>query len=582
MPIPCLALVKRDLVCEGRRRRTWAARVLFVGFLLVIVLPIRHFDPSALNGPGFLGTMERVEFLGDFLRPLLHALLVYAALTIPAYAGNAIVSEKQRGTYDLMYLSLMRPSGIAFGKLVCSLRRLAFLILLSLPATAIALSFVPEFWYVAVVGYAAVGSWALSLASACLLCSSAFRKPGNALGGSCIAMMILSGIPFYALVWLRNSMFGPVYFDSPQSNNIVLALMATFNPFAQIEAVCNGFSPLEFAALLALNAVVCSVCFACTVGFLRRAPHPVQRAALSTSVQPDVAEKRRARSLQAFFMRRTEAPPIADGLNPVFVSELRRGLWGNPRVALAACAGIFALASALSFCGIYFTEDRPALAVSLWLVLLLMPLVVVLLAPTRTAGLLTNEGERHTFDMLRLSGMRPREIVLGKFGAAAVATGAILVLICLSIIPLVFWRVRRWDLLFTGFVSLCVAAYTALAVGLLASALCKTTRCAAVCSVCLNLFICGGILPWLISILFQVDFFVDLANPDKPSLGAFLSPLTAFLTNAGLHLDDAAFGREGSMITPFWIANVVVFALFGSALLAAAVRVFARFRMRAR
>jgi ABC-type transport system involved in multi-copper enzyme maturation permease subunit len=197
--------------------------------------------------------------------------------------------------------------------------------------------------------------------------------------------------------------------------------------------------------------------------------------------------------------------------------------------------------------------------VLVWLGLLIGP--AVLLTPGRTADSFTKEYEGQTIDMLRMTLLRPRDIVLGKALAGVLWVMPFLLGVLLSCIVMLFLG-ARWDLLFTGYVTLLVSVCVALSLGVAASALVKRTRIAIVLALFFNFFVFLSLPMW--------DPLVGPANWTR-----FLSPIVAFFYNASIVDEQLA-------ITPYWIGNVVVFALFTAGIVAVTARHFTRFHMRDR
>ena len=123
-------------------------------------------------------------------------------------------------------------------------------------------------------------------------------------------------------------------------------------------------------------------------------------------------------------------------------------------------------------------------------------LLVLFLAPAFTAGTISGERERQTFDLLMTTLLKPRSIVLGKMGAAL----AYLVLLILAVVPL-----ESLAFMIGGVapeeigVSLVVLLFTALlygGIGIFWSSLMRSTIAATVLSYASVLFLLLG-LPFI-------------------------------------------------------------------------------------
>jgi ABC-2 type transport system permease protein len=123
-------------------------------------------------------------------------------------------------------------------------------------------------------------------------------------------------------------------------------------------------------------------------------------------------------------------------------------------------------------------------------------LLVLFLAPAFTAGTISGERERQTFDLLMTTLLKPRSIVLGKMGAAL----AYLVLLILAVVPLeslafMIGGVAPEEIA----VSLVVLLFTALlygSIGIFWSSIMRSTIAATVLAYASVLFLLMG-LPFL-------------------------------------------------------------------------------------
>src|SRR5215212_10587274 len=129
---------------------------------------------------------------------------------------------------------------------------------------------------------------------------------------------------------------------------------------------------------------------------------------------------------------------LAD-LNPLLTKELRGRMRGWRAIGILTgylflLTGVTWLAYALISSNISENDITSAQLGKflLGVVVAFQLFFVALLAPAFTAGIITGEREKQTYDLLMTTLLRPRSIILGKMGAAL----AWLLLLVLSVVPL--------------------------------------------------------------------------------------------------------------------------------------------------
>lgn len=183
-------------------------------------------------------------------------------------------------------------------------------------------------------------------------------------------------------------------------------------------------------------------------------------------------------------------------LNPIFESSARRRMrTGKTPLILTAYTGvllIFTICQMTMFFGRGMTVSgmRVSTECYIW-VTALQFLLIVLVAPAISAGSIAGERERQTFDLLLVTGIGPRSIVLGKLLESYV----FLVLLILAGMPVmalahVTSGVPLGDLAMT-LVYLAVIALAALSVGMVMSVLFKRSLTAIIASY-LAIFLIGA------------------------------------------------------------------------------------------
>ena len=118
------------------RMRTLRAPVVLTIYLLVLGLVAfaaeRIISRDALFNPGAAAGIGRAVF-----HFLLFFTLMLICFLVPGFTASSISSERERQTFPLLQVTLLRPSAIVLGKLASSLAYMMLLVLATLPLISI-------------------------------------------------------------------------------------------------------------------------------------------------------------------------------------------------------------------------------------------------------------------------------------------------------------------------------------------------------------------------------------------------------------------------------------------------------------
>lgn len=187
--------------------------------------------------------------------------------------------------------------------------------------------------------------------------------------------------------------------------------------------------------------------------------------------------------------------------NPITVKELRSRMRGRRAfvvlsVYLALMSGFIALiylAYAQTSGGPYGPDPRQAGKVVFTAVLGVQSFLVIFVGPAFTAGAISGEKERQTYDLLRTTLLTADAFVAGKlFSALSYVFLLILAAIPLQSIAFLLGGVALIELVLSQ-ILLLVAAVTFALFGLFASSRMKTTMAASVLTYAMSLFMTIGI-----------------------------------------------------------------------------------------
>lgn len=234
-------------------------------------------------------------------------------------------------------------------------------------------------------------------------------------------------------------------------------------------------------------------------------------------------------------------------LNPLLTKELRGRMRGWRAIAvltvyLLVLAGFTWLVYALIALNTNGTDVSNAQLgkVLLGTVVGFQLFFVTLLAPAFTAGIITGEREKQTYDLLMTTLLRPHSIILGKMGAAL----AWLLLLVLSVVPLsslafILGGVAPEELILSLVVVL-AAAFWYGAIGLFWSSVVKSTIVAVVLALLTNAFL----LVLAPIIYFIAIAFITFGNNGVPP-AILRSPPVLYLNELLLSCHPAyALGRS--------------------------------------
>jgi hypothetical protein len=200
--------------------------------------------------------------------------------------------------------------------------------------------------------------------------------------------------------------------------------------------------------------------------------------------------------------------------------------------------------------------------------------LTVLMAPALMAGTLTKEYELGNLDMLRMTLLKPREIILGKLFAGALSMSPALLAAVISVVPVIFLGVRNWDMLIAGYVTLFVCALLSLSIGLASSMMTKRTTVALAISYALTVLVFWGadrvfLRAWG---YYQLNFLGNARDPELLRLA--LSPIGALVQNA----EGTRYRLAGIDMGP-WSVSMAIAIAFGVSTIFVSIRIFKRYKM---
>ena len=466
-------IIGKELIQVLRAR---AAPLLAAGFVGVLsLLALAMWPASGINPIGAL--QSRL-----FFTVLFSGQLVMLALLSPPFAATSITLERETSTWELLYYSLLRPDHILVGKLVGAVAFLLILVSLSLPvgATCFLLGGVSvrELFLAYLVLVAAGASFGLLG----LACSALFRSSFGALIATYLGLLVLCGGLHLPMLLLPEWKAGQAALHATRCLSPFSALVAiTQDAFGRMG---GHASAAAVARYFTMTGVLCAALIAVILLRIAMRPSPRPRKRVAVVDEKTPLGVRILRRIVFIIDPRRRRGAIRDWINPVFVQDLRArtaGIGNLLRVAFACLIVSLVLVILVSGSwGPKTPHTIQLIAVSFQIGL------IALIAPSLTIGSVAAEVEGRTYDLIRMTPLRPWTLFSGKFGAAA-ALSLMLVLASVPVFLAIryieqvnemnFWKAffGHPETLVAMFAVTCVTIVFALSAGLFFSSVCRTT-----------------------------------------------------------------------------------------------------------
>jgi ABC-type transport system involved in multi-copper enzyme maturation permease subunit len=233
---------------------------------------------------------------------------------------------------------------------------------------------------------------------------------------------------------------------------------------------------------------------------------------------------------------------IEDDRNPMLVKELRWGMLGRADTLIR----LFYVSAIAYFCiGLSIDAWRDAEIVQVLIILQIS--ITLLIAPALLANTFTKEHEQGNYDMLRMTLLSPREVVMGKVQAGMVSVAPLVLAAVLSNVPYMILVKGSMEVFFAGYVTFLVCCYLTLGISIFCSLLMERTTTSLVVSYLLNALMFVGMVGIIIVIYEIFGWDIDEAA------ALYFSPITAF---ARLFQHS---GGDRSGLLAYWGSNAILF-----------------------
>ena len=514
-------IIRREFIGLLRRWQTLVIEILWLAALAAVVL-LRWPVSAHVN----LSGQQAANVLSLFGYTLLAGLMIIA----PAFPAGTLVSEKRSGTLALLLNSPLSPVAVYWGKLVGVLGVPLLLLVLSIPpavacytmgGVSITHQLLPLYGILACVALqsTAVGLY-VSIRSATV--EAALRTTYAIL----FTIGILVLIP---PIFIHRNMPG---LGEP------VAWLGSLSPIpAVIHALgqrrLGGQSASMNAQHAMLHYVVASLVLSAllAVATIRRlASRLFDRPRASGKITDDrstgVKAWRRIMYLW-FFDPQRRSNLIGPWSNPVMVKEFRSSRFGRSHWMMRLIGGCLIVSLGLMLAASWGSMSFTARTLG-EIIVLLQVSMIILMAPTLSAGLISSEIQTGSWQILQMTPLAPVTIVIGKLLSAARTLSLIMLATLPGYAVMLLINSTHTHRIIIALICLVVIAVVSVLVSAAVSSLYSRTATATAVAYGVLVSLCGGgLLVWAgrgdIFSPAMVLFFLR-TNPLASALSAIKAP----------------------------------------------------------
>jgi ABC-type transport system involved in multi-copper enzyme maturation permease subunit len=481
-------LIQREFLGILRTKQAFAA-VLTLTVMFSLLVLVRWPSDSQVD---LSGSQSRQVF-----RVFGYGLLAGVMLLVPAFPAVSIVRESRKGTLALLINSPLKPWSIYFGKLGGVLAFTLLLLLTGVPAAAACY---------AMGGIDLKNDLGLLY---CVLLLLAVQYATLGLLVSCYAQSADAAVRItYAIVFAMSFLaLGPHYFYQGQTGLIATssAWLRNLSPLPLVMGIFgqtnlgsqglmtarNGLT--EFAVMSLATSVVCVLV---TISRLNYRLFDYSRPQGTITDDRSLLGRLFRRMVYLIDPQRRK-PGIAWYLNPVMVKEFRCRRFGRIHWLLRLVAVCAVASMLLTLAATTSTVDWGVSTIG-GLMVLLQVLLIALITPSLSAGLISVERESGGWDLLRMTPMSGFRILRGKL-LSVIWTLALVLLSTLPGYLVMMWiEPVMWLQVYKVLICLLLTAvFTLVLSAAVGSLFARTAPATATAYVILMVLFLGPMLIWL-------------------------------------------------------------------------------------
>lgn len=469
-------ILKKEVLSSLRTRKALVFQVVYLAVLIALIYD--GWPPAGVQGLG-----------GDQAKGLLVVLgvgqLLLIALIAPAFTATALTSEKEHNTLESLFATRLSPWQMTVGKMAGSLGYLLLLVLMGAPALAclFLLGGVSAPQVAAVAGLLVLTC--LYLGAIGLAVSAAMHRSYRAIivtYGILLIVCILSAMVAWPITGNLIRRAGP-------AGARVLHVVASVSPLQAMLSLVAGDGAYTtgaqgMPAYWKVHAVLAAAVLAGVTGYLHAklsgpldGPRPREQLKV---IERGVIT---ARSFFFLFDPAKRKAMIRWWQNPVAIKEFRSRpmlqLHWLARMASVCLMGALALMLVVTI--VVSTRVGESIRLvnnMLGVVAVLQVVLIILVGPAMSAGSVCSDRETGVWDLMRVSRLSSRTIVLGKLQASILPLILLVAAMTPALLILPVFRAGLWPGILN---SLAVIGSTMLFVsvlGMFFSAMCSRTSAA--------------------------------------------------------------------------------------------------------
>lgn len=417
-------IIRRELIGLLRKSQTPAVFLALAVALAVAVIAMWP-DDATVTATAVGGSQAR-----DLFRVTTYGILTALLLAAPAFPATAIVRERDDGTLALLLTSPLRPGAILLGKLSAVLAFVLILIAVSIPSVmaCFVMGGIDPGQVGATFGILAVAAAEFALLA--LLVSSYARSTDSALRITYAVTLALALLVLLPHALLQGQNFGPL--------SDALAWVYCLSPVPAINQLTGQAGVGGMGYVLDFNAVGRYLATAAVIGgvaavwlMARLNPKLLDRPRAAGRVTDDrAAGARLMRRIMFlwFFDPHRRAGPIRGWINPVLVKEFRSRTLGRAHWMMRLIGLCLIVSLALTLAAASWTAASPDKLGYLGGALVVFQMaLIILITPSLSAALISAERESGAWQLLQMTPLKPRQIVIGKL-LSVVSTVVLLLL----------------------------------------------------------------------------------------------------------------------------------------------------------
>ncbi len=441
------AIIRKELITLLRAPRAFVFLVIVLGMLTGMV--IIAWPPTTLVG-------VRAALSRNLFQTIATGEFVLLAFLAPVFSAGAITLEREKQSLDLLLTTPIRPSRILLEKFISAFVYLLLILIATAPVVSVTLFLGGVSIQDLILSYVLFAAAGALFTVVGLTCSTFFHRTFGALVATYLIVLPLGG-----------------------------GVLALYTSYTAEAATRGGGVPVSFVVAFVQYGALLSVIplIAATVRLSRPPPAPPKSLEDENPDEQRILSLDRSRFPDKLLIPGRLGTFLEDWRNPVLEKEIRFEIFGKGSLLMRVIILVGFVASIPFLCTLLTPYER-------WYGIYLV-LFALLVTPSFAANSITQERERETLDLLLATPLTARTIVTGKLLGTIRSP---MVLIALLVPYYIFGLLAGQltiaelviDLLIVG-----TAVIQCAAIGLAASAICRSTLAAMVSSyvVLLGLYI---------------------------------------------------------------------------------------------